>query len=144
MGGGEGSATDARQRMSEPDTDPPISYVIRLRERAVRDINTAYVRFAEVVSEAVANEWRDGLTEAIAGLAISPRRYPLAPERFRREVRQFLYRRSGSQVAYRVLFTILGEEAQSPDPPTVIILHVRHASARSVTRRQAREIETEE
>lgn len=145
MGGGENRATGLRQRMSaeNSNSDEPISYVLRLRERAVRDINAAYVCFAEMVSEAVADEWRDGLTETLAGLASLPRRCPLAPERFQREVRQLLYRRPGSQVAYRVLFTITGKQAQSPDAPTIIILHVRPALARPVTRTQAREIDTE-
>ena len=121
--------------MSEQDTgsERPIAYVLRLHERAVRDINAAYVRLAELVSPDVADQWQDGLQGAIASLATKPRRCPLVPERFTREVRQLLYRRHGSQTAYRILFTITGEQAQSPDPPTVTILHIRHASARAIT-----------
>ena len=128
----------------DPPADDLVPYVLRLRERAVRDITAAYVRFAEVVSVAIADEWRDGLMDTIAGLATLPRRYPVAPERFRGEVRQLRYQRPGSQVAYRVLFTITGEQAQSPDPPAVIILHVRHATTRRMTRTQIREIESAE
>jgi plasmid stabilization system protein ParE len=109
----------------------------------MRDIDAAYVRFAEVVSETAANEWRDGLIDALSELARFPRRCPLAPEPFQREVRQHLYRRPYSRVAYRILFTIIGDQDESSDPPTVIILHLRHASARPVTAAQAREIESQ-
>jgi plasmid stabilization system protein ParE len=124
--------------------EPPLTYVLRVQEHAARDINAAYVRLAELTSPENADEWQDGLRQAIASLATSPRRCPLVPEKFRHETRQLLYRRPGSQVAYRILFTIIGEQAQSPDPPTVIILHIRHASARPITRTQVREIETGE
>ena len=123
--------------------DNPVSYVVRLRERASRDIDAAYVRFAEVASEIVAEEWREGLLDALADLTTMPRRFPPVSERFRREVRQMLYRRSGSQVAYRVLFTFIGEQAQSLDPPTIVVLHVRHASAKAITRAEIRELEAE-
>ncbi|MBC7529371.1 MAG: type II toxin-antitoxin system RelE/ParE family toxin [Chthonomonadaceae bacterium] len=110
----------------------------------MRDIESAYVRFADLVSAEVADKWRDGIQETIAGLAYNPRRYPRAPENFQREVRQIVYRRAGSKVAYRILFIVTGESEDSSDAPTVTILHVRHASSRPVTRTQARQIETEE
>lgn len=39
--------------MSDQNTpaEEPRSYAIHLRERAVRDVNVAYVRFAEVAAE---------------------------------------------------------------------------------------------
>ena len=114
------------------------------QERAVRDINIAYVRFAELTTPDIADAWRNGLKEAIAGLATNPRRYPLVPERFRRKVRHIVYRRQGSKTAYRILFTITGEEEASQDAPTVTILHVRHAASRPISRTQAREIEAQE
>ena len=129
---------------SNSEPDEPTTYALRLREYALRDINAAYVRFAEEVSEAVANEWRDGLMKAIGELGTMPRRCPVVPEHFRREVRQLLYQRPGSQVKYRILFTITGEQEFSPEPPTVTVLHVRHASARPITRTQIREIEAQE
>ena len=97
--------------MNENDdrSDKPASFALRLHERAFRDINAAHARFAELVSSAIADEWRDGLRDAIASLATNPHRCPLAPERFRREVRQLVYRRHGSRTAYRILFTIGGE-----------------------------------
>lgn len=79
--------------------------------------------------------------KAIGELATMPRRCPVVPERFQREMRQLLYQRPGSQVKYRILFTITGEQESSPEPPTVTVFHVRHASARPITRTQIREIE---
>ena len=129
---------------SNASNEEPVAYVVRLRERAVRDINAAYVRMAEEVSDAIADQWREGLYEALATLATMPRRCPLVPERFRGEVRQRLYQRSGGQAKYRILFMITGEEISSLEPPTVEVIHVRHASARPITRTQAREIEAAE
>ena len=117
-------------------------YAIRLQERAVRDITAAYVRMEELVSLKVADDWRDGLKIAIAGLATNPRRFSPVPERFHREVRHLLYRRRGSRAAHRVLYTISSEEHQAPEPPTVTILHVRHAAMRPISRAQARQIES--
>ena len=98
----------------------------------------------ELVSLKAADNWRDGLKTTIAGLATNPRRYPLTSERFRREVRQVLYRRGGSKTTYRVLYTITSEENQAPEPPTVTILHVRHAAMRPITRAEARQLESME
>ncbi len=119
-------------------------YAIRLQERAIRDVTAAYVRMEELVSLKSADDWRDGLKISIAGLATSPRRYPLAPERFHREVRQILYRRGGSKTTYRILYNIALEETQAPEPPTVTVIHVRHAAMRPITRAQARQIESKE
>lgn len=130
--------------MNTSDVDPeePKSYALRLQERAVRDITLAYVRIGELVSVTVANQWRNELLGVIAGLATTPRRCPVVPENFKREVRHLIYQRSGSKTTYRVLFTISGEDELSPDPPTVTILHVRNSATRPITRAQIREIES--
>ena len=129
--------------MNEQESEQPIRYALRLHERATRDINTIYVWLAENISLDNANQWRTGLRENIAGLAEFPRRCPLAPERFRREVRQLWYHRSGSRYNYRILFLIIGEEPDAQDAPKIIISRVLHTSARPLTRWQLREIETE-
>ena len=64
-----------------------------------------------------------GLKDAIAGLSEFPRRCPLVTERFRREVRHLVYRR------YRLFFTIVNEAATSEDPPTVMIMCLRHSTS---------------
>lgn len=122
--------------------DLPI-YAIRITEHARRDIDAATIHFADTASPEIAVAWREELYTVIASLATFPRRCPFPPEQFRREVRQMQYRRTGSQVTYRVLFRIDGEEVASLDPPTVIILHIRHGSARPLTRTQIRVIESE-
>src|SRR5437773_1279768 len=101
---------------SEDDPDQQaLTYAIRFTERAQRDLDAATVRFAETASVEIAVAWREGVYEALASLALFPRRYPRAPERFQREVRQLLYRRPGSQTAHRILFIVRGEEAAAPD-----------------------------
>ena len=127
---------------SEPSE--PIQYAVRFRERATRDATAAFVRFAETVSEAVAKEWYDGMKQAAATLATFPRRCPLVRERFHIEARHLLYSHHGSKVVYRILFTIEGEGADSPDAPTIAILSLRHAAAKPLTKTEIRRIEAGE
>jgi plasmid stabilization system protein ParE len=127
------------------DESPGVrTYAIRLQERAIRDVTAAFVRLAELGTVRAANAWHDGLKTAIGGLATNPHRFPRAPERFQGDVRHMLYRRSSSSITYRVLFMISEAGPDSVDPPTVTILHVRHASMRPLTRTQARQIESPE
>ena len=105
------------------NTDEPIQYVIRYAEHASRDIDAEYVWLAENVSLEIANEWRNGLKAAIAGLATFPRGHSRVPENFRLEVRHLLFWRQGSQISHRVLFRFLNEEADAQDPPTIRIMH---------------------
>lgn len=131
--------------MSNADENElPQTYAVRLTEHAQRDVDLATLHFADTASAEVAVEWREGFYDELAVLATFPRRFPLAPEKFRGEVRQMPYRRTGSGTAHRVLFTIVGEEAISPDAPTVRILHVRHSAARPLTRMQIRAVEAGE
>ena len=44
------------------------SYALRLTNRALIAVEAAYVRFTELAEEAVADAWKDGFYEAIAGL----------------------------------------------------------------------------
>lgn len=129
--------------MSRQNSDEPMRYIIRSHERAREDIDAAHEWIAKNVSPDIADEWLSGLEDTIAGLSEFPRRCPRA-EKFRGEVRRLLYRRPGSRIEHHVLFRITGEEQNSLDPPTVTLLHVRHSSARPLTRREIREIEAEE
>lgn len=124
--------------MNPQETDEPLHYAIRVYEHAVRDINEACIYLAETISVEHANEWKTGLKDALAELSEFPRRCPLVTERFRREVRHLVYRR------YRVFFTIINEDATSEDPPTVLIMCLRHSASRPLTRREIREIEAGE
>ncbi len=127
-------------KFSKERDEQHLAYSIRFTERAQRDIDSATLRLAETSSPMLAVEWREGLYLALESLALFPRRCPIAPEKFNFEVRQTLHRRSKSTSAYRILFTLKGEGENSLDSPTVFILHIRHASSRPVTRKQAREI----
>ncbi len=127
--------------MSDDLSEEPVTYAIRITERAQRDIDLATVHFAETASEETAIAWREGLNEWLGTLATFPRRCPRAPERFKREVRQGIYRRPGSRVNYRILFSLDNEDADALDAPMVVILHIRHSAARPLTRSQILEIE---
>ena len=116
-------------RHPESNDEQPLHYALRFTERARRDIDAATVHIAESSSPELAIVWREGLYDTVASLATFPRRCPLAREQFRCEARQILYRRPGSRFAHRLLFTFSGEEATSPDAPTVILLHVRHSAS---------------
>ena len=119
-------------------------YSIRLHERAISDIDLAYLRFADLVSRKIANEWLDGIKESISDLSFNPRRFGLVPEKFNLEVRQILFRSSGSQATYCIIFTISGEEQDTRDAPMVTVLHVRHSVSRPISRNLARQIVSEE
>jgi len=116
-------------------------YALRFTPRAAADIDAAHARFMELSDKELADEWKAGIFEAVAPLATMPHRQ-IAPEqvRFRQEIRQIIYRRRAGSVAYRVLYTIVEAE---DDAPYIRILHVRHGSARPITRAEARELETD-
>ncbi len=127
--------------MPEEDAPPPV-YALRFTNRALADLDAAHARFVDMAGQGVADGWQDGLFDAIAGLATTPG-HSVAPEaaRFRQDVRQMLYRRRGSRVAYRVLFTV---QASGLDGPVVTILTLRHGAMQPITRSEAQAIEADE
>ncbi len=131
--------------MNDPShsIDTSLTYEVRFAARAQSDLDVATLYFAKTVSPDVAIAWREGIYQAISSLTTLPRRCPHAPQKFRHEVRQLLYRRPGSKIIYRILFTITGEATALGGVPTVYILHIRHSSTRPITRKQARIIEEE-
>ena len=62
--------------------DAPKSYALRLTPRASADIDAAYARLAALEGEKLAYEWKAGLLEAVAPLAVMPQRQ-IAPEQSR-------------------------------------------------------------
>lgn len=129
--------------MSFPEkSDQPRVYALRFTQRALTDIDVAYARFEELADVFVADSWKDGLFETVIQLAVMPHRQ-IVPEsaRFQQEVRQLLYRRQGSAVAYRILFTV---QEDSLDGPTVLILTLRHGARKPITRAEVQEIEHSE
>ena len=119
------------------------SYSLRLHERAIRDIESAFVRLSELTSLENAFEWRNGLKVCIAGLATNPRKYAIVRERFHMEVRQVTFARKGSWSVHRVIYTVLDEDEPAYDTNTVVILHIRHASSRPISAKGAQNLEAE-
>ena len=123
--------------------EPPAIWAVRTTERARSDMEAAEERQAALTNEEMAEAWSEGLEAEIAKLAQLPTRWPIAEEDklFRESVRRMLYRRTPTGPAYRVLFVL----RQNPDDaPTVTVIHVRHAAQKSMTRKEAREIEASE
>ena len=125
------------------DDEPMRVYSLRFTGRALAHIEAAHVRFSEVSGQDAADAWKGGLLDEVSTLATLPLRHPVPAEaaRFRRNVRQLLYRHSGSRVIYRLLFAVLKD---GPDGPVVTILALRHGAARPITRAEAKEMEAEE
>ena len=127
-----------------PSADEPSQvWAIRTTKRARSDMEAAEERLVLLADEEQAEAWSKGLNIEIAKLAQIPTRWPAAEEDklFRETVRRMLYRRTAGGPAYRVLFVL---RENTDDAPTVIIIHVRHAAQKPMTRKEAREIEASE
>jgi hypothetical protein len=123
--------------MSQDVPQEPVKrYAVRLIHSATDDLHYHRDRLATLADDATADQWLSGLLEAISHLASAPFR-PVSPKTgmFSCEVRAFVYRRPGSSVSHRILFTI--REA-SQDGPLVVILHIRHGTAGPIQRYEAR------
>ena len=96
-------------------------YDVITQPRAERDIEAAYRWLAEQ-APAAANEWFDGISDALDSLGEMPERCPIAPEakHFKQEVRHLLFG------AYRIIFAV--EERH------VRVITVRHASRKPLRR----------
>ena len=117
-------------------------FAIRFSPRARRELDEARVRLAEITDPDHAYEWYNGFLDALALLADNPNRNAVAYESrfFRETVHAFSYRLTVRGVAYRVFYTITEPKE---DAPIVSLMHIRHASRKPMTRREAREIETD-
>jgi plasmid stabilization system protein ParE len=95
-------------------------YQVSITTLAFRDADNAYQWF-RASNEQFANEWFNGLIEAIDTLQQLPSRCALAPEskEFDREIRQLLYKKSKTN-CYRIIFGIVESN--------VIIYRIRHTS----------------
>jgi plasmid stabilization system protein ParE len=115
-------------------------YAVRVTGPARAEIDQAHQRFADYAGEQVANDWEEGLYEAVRTLSYMPRKHALVPESafFSYEVRSLLYRRRNASSAYRVYFTV---RETADDGPVVDLFHVRHASRQPLTRDEANSLE---
>ncbi|MES2463559.1 MAG: type II toxin-antitoxin system RelE/ParE family toxin [Armatimonadota bacterium] len=122
-------------------TDPQEVYAVRFSARASREINEATVRLADLTGDAMlAQEWLEGLYRVAATLATHPGRFALRFDESRKigiEVRRLLYQRSAGSAAYHLYYRV---EEQGEDGSRVIVLHLRHASRRPITRAEAKDI----
>ncbi len=125
------------------DSDQPLIWALRFTLRAKADSAAALDCFTAREGIEIARAWKKGFDAEIAKLAQLPTRWPIAEEDklFRESVRRMLYRRTPSGPAYRVLFVL---RENPDDAPTVVIIHVRHAAQKPMTRKEAREIEASE
>jgi plasmid stabilization system protein ParE len=96
-----------------------MAYLVELSPSALNDAETAFLRLRRG-SPDYADQWFNGLLEAIVSLEKFPNRCPLAPEseELRIELRQLLYGK------YRVLFLVTIESRDHDG--TVQILRIRH------------------
>ncbi len=131
--------------MSGPkdDAEKPITYAVRLSERAKRDIDFVTVYLADTVTERLAVNWRTGLNKAVGTLSLFPHRNAIIAENslFSFPVRDLLYRRTTNSKAYRVLYRI---KEEGEDGPQVTLIHVRLAERPPITAEEAREIEAQQ
>ena len=128
--------------MSDTPEEPPV-YAVRLTPRAQRDLDVATANYIDRVGHEYAIVWRNGFYDAVATLATLPHRCP-APQdaaAFSFETRQLTYRRPKSDVAHRIYYHVIEE---GDGGRLVQIVHARYAAARSVSRREAREIEAQQ
>jgi plasmid stabilization system protein ParE len=100
-----------------------IRYTVVTTERAARDIEDVAAWWASEGSVEQAERWYQGIRAAIADLATSPERWPIAVERerFAYEIRERRFG-LGSRPTHRAIFTTVGE--------TVLVLTVRHMARR--------------
>lgn len=105
-----------------------MNYRIEISSVAEAEADGAFLWFSQVADIQRAKLWYDGLLQAIASLSTRPKRCSLARENayFSKEVRQLLYGKGRS--SYRILFTIV----ENNDESIVRILHIRHASQKTL------------
>lgn len=101
-----------------------MEYRVEITDVALAEAEEAYLWMMEQLSPDSAEQWFDGLMDAIESLNKSPKRCSLAPENdvFSEKIRQLLYGKG--RRTYRILFTV--------SEPIVYILHVRHGSRQSL------------
>ena len=126
-----------------PYDEPPVFWAVRTTKRARSDMEATEERLEALAGEEIAEAWSEGLNAEIAKLAQFPASWPVAEENklFRENVRRMLCRRTPSSPAYRVLFVLRENPA---DAPAVMVIHLRHAAQKPMTRKEARKIEESE
>ncbi len=122
--------------------EQPIIWAIRYTQWAIRDISAAWMHFAGSADAEAADAWEEGLKAEIAKLAQFPQRFSAEDnDIFSVPVRKMTYRRTQNGPAYYVCFTL---RLNPNDALTLLIMHLRHAAQKPMTRKEARKIESSE
>lgn len=110
-------------------------YALRFHPVASENIAKEKARYTEISGVRVANDWAEGLLEAMAKIAYMAPFLPLATESdlFPFPVRVQRYQRRRGAPTYRVLFTV----RENGDGPHVIVLTVRHGAMAPMTAEEA-------
>jgi plasmid stabilization system protein ParE len=103
-----------------------MAFRVKTTSKAKWDLDDILTRLLSQGAGETGLRWFQGLHQAVATLADSPRRCSLAPENavFPFEVRHLLYGRKPH--VYRIIFTI--------EDNTVFVLHVRHGRRQPITK----------
>ncbi len=125
-------------RSTDQNDDQPLVYAVRFAEATQDEIDQEYERLAGISGLSIADEWRNGLLEAIRSLATYPERCLIATENqpFQRvrpsdSLRVLIYRRTRSGPAWRILFSV--HKSDSLDPPIVRVRHIWHGARAPIT-----------
>ncbi len=121
--------------------DGPKRYSVRLSPRSLRDRTEVAAWIMEIVGEEVARDWVGGLDQAVASLSEYPKRNAVRERESRligREVRRLLYRRTVGSAAYHAFYLI---EETGDDGARVVVFHIRHASRKPLSGKEARDLQ---
>lgn len=116
--------------------DEPTRYVVRVTLWARNEVDQAQLAIEALSGLEASLDWEQGFWESVETLRIMPYR-AVAREtvRFPFEVRQLVYRRTGSSYAHRILYTI---QETSQWGSAVFVIHVRHGSRDDISAMEAR------
>ncbi len=125
------------------DEVQPTKWAIWLTQFARADIAAAWEHFLRSSDEEIADGWQQGLESEIRRLSLFPESLPVADEDdlFAVTIRKLLFRRIRRGPAYQIFFTL---QTAPDDAPTVLVMHIRHASRAPITQQEAWEIESSE
>ncbi len=122
----------------------PQVWALRLTARACADIAAARAFVLETAGRKIADEWEQGLEDAIMSLATLPERNAIAPESAMfppPPLRDIVYRRRPRGPGHRILYRLYNDPNEAP---TVRIVAVWHGARAPLTPEESRRIESGE
>jgi plasmid stabilization system protein ParE len=114
-------------------------HFVKIMPSAREDIVKIHESFLTSVGIRVAEEWEENLYDALVRLADTPYREVdlVASRRFGAEIRKVLYRRVSGAVGYHIFFSVEADEQAPGGTGYVMVIAIRHASARLLPRAEA-------